>query len=50
MSERRWMSNWVVLGMPNLEDLELLVKRPFVLSVHVDAPLGERFRRSGMPR
>ncbi|KAI9189569.1 Deoxycytidine monophosphate (dCMP) deaminase [Blastocladiella emersonii ATCC 22665] len=49
LSEDRWRSNWVVLGLHDASAMAALRKRPFVLVVAVDAPAMVKFARSGLP-
>ncbi|PFH49687.1 hypothetical protein AMATHDRAFT_147169 [Amanita thiersii Skay4041] len=43
---KRWQENFVTSDLQTREHVELFIKRPFFLLVHVDAPLYERFQRS----
>lgn len=43
---RNWRFNFVTLDLETKEIIEMFVKRPFFLLVHVDAPILARFHRS----
>ena len=42
----QWRNNFVLTGLENAHDWEVLLKRPFFLMIAVECPVGLRFERS----
>ncbi|KAJ1499403.1 hypothetical protein HMI55_004417 [Coelomomyces lativittatus] len=49
MTEKRWMSNWVLLANLTVDEFFQLRQRPFVLTVAIDSPLTLRCQRATLP-